>query len=264
MHTHWLEKLFGTRYYFAPDEGGGSGGGGEGGNSGGDGGGNSGGGSSGGDGGGAGGGERTLTQADVDRIVSQRVNETKTATERQVAESLGVSIDEAKRIIAEAKEQEDAQKTEAQRAREAADAEKAAAAEEKKTAASDRHAAKVERALLRAGVTDEDDEKLDKRLTRLSRLIDVEVGADEAAIKAAVDALKVEEPALFGTPAGEGGGDNGEPKGVKPPKAPGSDPKGSPPPPKQSEDAFSRGAERAKGYASPRTYPILESTGQKI
>lgn len=215
---------------------------------------NGGGGGTGGEGGGATppvdagskGSDKTLSQSDVDRIVQERVGETKRKTQEDLAKQLGVSVEEAKKIIEEHQKQQDKDKSDAQIAREAADREKAEAGDEKQSAALERHNAAVERQLIRALPKDLDDEALDAKLTRLSRLIDVEVGASTEDIKKAVEALKKDEPLLFGAPEEKGKGG-----------APGSDPKGTPPKSKGSEDAFARGAERAKTAASREQYAIL-------
>lgn len=189
----------------------------------------------------------TISQAEMRRIAAREKAEGKQAAERAIADQLGVSIEEAKRIITAAKADEDKQKTEAQRAKEAADSEKAAAEKDKQDAKLERHQASVERALIRALPNDLDDDALDKRVARLSKLIEVEVGADADTIKAAVTQLKTEMPELFPTTGtGPRGGANGDPKGGPPKDKP------------KSEDAYSRGLERAKGTASSGGYPIMD------
>lgn len=176
-----------------------------------------------------------LSQAEVDRIVQERVGQTKRQTEDSVAKQLGVTVDEAKAIIKAQRDAQDKEKSEAQLAREQADRERQEADSEKSEAKRETHDAKVERALIRALPKDLDDDVLDKKITRLSRLLDVEVGADLAAVRKAVEALKKEEPLLFGVTAAP------TKQGV-----PNSDPSGKPPKPKGSEDAFARGLEKAK------------------
>lgn len=194
--------------------------------------------------------EKTLTQSQVDDIVKGRVGETKRQTEQAIADQLGVPIEEAKKIIEDAKAADDKNKSDATLAREQADRERAAAEAEKTTAAKERQDAAIERALIRALPRDLEDDALDVKVTRLRRLIDVEDGADAEAIKKAVEALKKDEPLLFGVAEeGKGGG------------KPDSDPKGKPPVKKGSEDAFTRGAEKAKAATARTGYAILE--GQK-
>lgn len=242
----WREThpwLFDT--YFEGESGGGQGGGS------GDGGGGApaggapagGGGQGGGDGGQGGGGEKTFTQAEVDAMIQGRVGETKRKSVEDLAKELGVPLDEAKAIIKKAKDADDAEKSDAQKAREAADKEKVEAETAKQEAAVEKHNARVERALIKALPTDLDDKDLDAKVGRLARLIDVEVGADEAAIKTAVEALKKDEPLLFGST-----------KGGMPP----SDPNGRPPRKTGTgETPMQRGAERAKAVSGGDGYPIL-------
>jgi DNA-binding transcriptional MerR regulator len=195
-----------------------------------------------------------LSKAEVDTIVKGRVEQTRKATADSIAKDLGVSLEDAKRIIKESQDQSDAQKTEAQRAREAADREKADAETEKQAAAQERHDARVEKLLVRALPRDLDDDVLDKRVTKLGRLLDVEVGADEATIKTAIDGLCKEWPELFPTDENEGSNGNGNGTG----KVPSGDPKGKPAPKKPAEDAYTRGAERAKAQSPGAGYAVLE------
>lgn len=186
---------------------------------------------------------RVLTQADVDRIVQDRVGQTKRQTEEAIAKQLGVTVDEAKRIVQEHAKASDKDKSEAQLAREKADREAAEAETVKGQAAQEKHNAVIERVLIKSLPRDLDDAQLDAKVARLSRLLDVELGADADTIKKAVEALKKEEPLMFGIANGT--------------KAPDSDPAGKPPVKKGAEDAFSRGAERAKSAVSSAQYPIL-------
>lgn len=244
MYGTWNNLFGSTPIYFEGDSGTGGGGGGTGD-----------GGTDTGDGGDKGNkGEKTFTQAEVNAMVQGRVGETKKSTEEAVSKQLGVSIEEAKRIIGEHQKQTDADKTEAQRERDAATAERTQAEAEKVAAAKERHDAAVERALLRALPKDLEDEDLDKKLSRVTRMLDVEVGADAAAITKAVADLKKDEPLLFGVT--EDGGDDGK-GGDGKTKIPNSDPKGKPPVKKGSEDAFARGQERAKAATGAPQYALL-------
>ena len=190
----------------------------------------------GGDEGGSGGGgkppaEDSVPKSKVDEIVKGRVSETKAATEKRIADELGVPISEAKEILAAHQKRVDGEKSDAQREKDAAAKEREEAQAEKAAAAKERRDAKIERALVRAGI---EDEKLDRAV----RLLDIDDDADAEAIKKAADTLKSEEPSWFG--------DTGNGSGAKPPKAPASDSNGKPPKNQKSEDAFSKGAERAK------------------
>jgi hypothetical protein len=143
----------------------------------------------------------TLTQADVDRATA----EAKKAAIAEVAQTLGCSVADAKKLVEAQRAAEDAQKTEAQRAREAADAEKAAAATEKAAAATERRQLQVERALVGAKVRDDRHE----RAVRLV-LAEIDDKADADGIKAAVKKFADETPEWFGeaktTPGSDPGG----------------------------------------------------------
>lgn len=187
-----------------------------------------------------------LSQEEVSRIAAREKEEGRKAALAQVAADLGVDLETAKTVIAEAKKRSDSEKSEAQREREAASAEKQAAEREKAEAAKERHEARLDRAFVAAGLTDE------TKISRYSKLLDVAVGASPEDIKKAVDALKKDEPTLFGgaTPPAPGN---------RPP-APGGDPQGNPPPPKQNEDAFQRGIERAKKVSGRSQYDFEVQT----
>lgn len=172
-----------------------------------------------------------VSQEELNRIATREKEQGRNAALAQVQQDLGVTLDEAKEIIRAAKEKAESQKTEAEKAREAADKEKSEAAKERAEAAQERHDARLERALLKSGITD------DAKLARITRLVEAKVGDDQETINAAVETLKKDMPELF-------------PTGATPPKrqAPNGDPAGSPPKPKQDEDAFSRGRARASAH----------------
>lgn len=184
--------------------------------------------------GGAGGGDsksndqQTFSQAELNRIAAREKDEGKRAAAAEIAKQLGCTVEEAVEFIKQAKAKEDAEKTEAQKAKEAADKAKADADTAAAEAAQEKHMARIERSLLKAGVPDA---KLDK----VARMLDVEVGAEIDKIDEAAKDLKKEFPELFaggkqGPPGSDPGGNGGKPN-VKP-----------------NEDAFNRGAERAKQY----------------
>jgi hypothetical protein len=186
------------------------------------------------------GGEKTFTQADVDKAASARAAEAKRKATSDLAEQLGVSVDEAKKIIAASKASEEAQKTEAQRAKEAADQAKAEADEAKAEAARERQAARIERALIKDHIRDD---CLEDSLA----LLNVAPEATPEELTAAIEAFKERRPEFFEA-TDEGGTNRRTPPG---------DPKGKPTP-KKPEDAWARGEERAKRSASTSGYPILE------
>lgn len=138
---------------------------------------------------------RTFTQDELNAILARERTSAQQAATQQLANDLGVSLDEAKQIVAQRKSDDDAKRTEAERAaaawktaQEGAEAIKAAAEQE-------RHEAKLERALSRAGL-DVDNETM--RRAGLAAL-DVPANADAAAVTAAVEQLKTDAPALFGS-----------------------------------------------------------------
>lgn len=184
-----------------------------------------------------------LPQSEVNRIAATEKEQGKTAALKEVQEALGVDLDTAKAILKEHNERTESQKTEAQKAKEAADREAEQARKDRADAAREIHEARVDRAFVAAGLTDE------AKITRYSKLLDVEVGAKAEDIRKAVEKLKEEEPVLFGASSSPS----------RPP-APGSDPKGTPPKPKNDEDAFSRGMARAQGHRSAFTAQVDRKT----
>lgn len=190
--------------------------------------------------------EKTLTQTEVTAIAAREKAEGKRAAATELAESLGVPIEEAKEIIKAHREALDAKKTEADKAKDAADREKTSATAEKSAAAKEIHETRLERAFLKEGL---DLDGADDKAKRVLRMVTVEPGASYADVLKDVQAVKADFPALFD--------DEGNTKTPKR-KAPPSDPKGNPPRPAGSEDAFARGAERAKGHRGAYTAQIAE------
>lgn len=144
-----------------------------------------------------------LTQADLDRASA----DAKKAAAAELAEALGVPLAEAKKIIADRRAADDAQKTEAQRATEAAqERERQADARERSAAARER-AADLRSALVEAKVKGD-------RSANAAKLIlaDLADDADGAAIAAAVKKFAEDTPEWFGD--------------AGPPPPPGSDPAG--------------------------------------
>lgn len=137
---------------------------------------------------------KTFTQEEVTAIATREKSEGRAAAIKQLMTDLGITdVEEAKALLAAAKEAEQAKKTEAEKAAEAAakaekDAKKATA-----EAAMERLTARIERKLISNGVPFEDE----KKLTRLRDMIKLEPDADDDAVKAAVDDLKKEMPELF-------------------------------------------------------------------
>lgn len=197
--------------------------------------------------------DKTFTQDDLTRIATREKEAGKRAAETELAESLGVSLDEAKKIVADAKAAGEAAKTEAQKDRDAAAKEKQDAEAEKAAAKSEVHSARLERAFAKEGIDldgTKDEEKA--KAARLLRMVTVEPGASYEDVLADVQQIKKDFPALFGAPS------------TTTRTAPGGDPKGTPPPAKPGEEKFAAGAARAKArYAAPETTNPLLKAAQK-
>lgn len=174
----------------------------------------------------------TLTQEELTARMAREKDQGRNAALTELQNQLGCTLDEAKAILKAHKDQQDAAKSDAEKAREAAEAEKTAAQAEKQAAQLEAHQARVTTAFVLAGITDE------TKISRYSRLLDVEVGAKAEDVKKAIEKLKTDEPALFGTATPP----------PNPRQLPGSDPKGTPPAPTQTSDAFAAGVERARNY----------------
>ena len=177
--------------------------------------------------------DKTFTQEELNRKAGRARDEGRRAAEREVSEKLGVSIDEAADIIKAAKAKADEQKSEAEREREAAEREKTAAAAERAEAAKERHFAKLERALLAAEVPL-------KRVSKAVKLLEVEVGADDDAIEAAIEELEDEWPELFEA-------SEQEERERKQPRTPHSDIRETPPRKRPTGDAKEKAKEIREG-----------------
>lgn len=183
---------------------------------------------------------QSIPQSQLTRMLAREKNQGREAAERALSDELGMPIAEAKALLQAARDREDAEKTEAQKAKDAAEAAKREAQQEKDAAARERHNASVERALIRAGIAPDDQGKLD----RVARMVTVEVGASAEDIGDDVKTIREGFPELFAA--------SGE-EGTPPRRTPSSDPKGTPPKRQVTEDAYSRGAERAKKLQSDGT-----------
>lgn len=154
--------------------------------------------------------EKTFSQAELDRIVQREKAGAARSAASQLAESLGMSVEDAKQLLGEHAALLDAQKTQAQRDADALAAARADADRAKSEAATARHAAAVERELIRAGLALPDDAaERDEALTQAAALVTVDAGADGVAVAAAVKAAKKRWPGLFAVPAKAGSGDPG-------------------------------------------------------
>lgn len=169
-----------------------------------------------------------LSQDEVNRVVAQRVAEAQRIERKRILEQAGVPTLEAlKDTLKAQRDAEESAKSDLERALTSARQEMEAAAAERQQLAKDRHDLIVQRTLAATGASGD--------LEKIARLVDVEIGADTAAVTAAVEQAKTDFPALFGaataTPAPS------EPHGG-----------GAPSRPSSSPDAKARGEARAELY----------------
>ena len=140
---------------------------------------------------------KTFTQEEMTRVATAESAKGKRAGAAEVAAELGMTVAEAKALIATANAAQEAAKTEAQKATDAAAASKTASDALGVTAAATILASKVTTALLVAGIAPQVDGKTNPQLAMAARLVDVAADADDAAITAAIAAVKVAAPTFF-------------------------------------------------------------------
>lgn len=151
---------------------------------------------------------KSFTQEEVNALLAREKSQGERAGQTAATEALTAKleaagftdVDAAITAAAAQKAADEAAKTEAERARDEAARLIAEATATKAEAAQDRHAARIERALAKSNAVD---------VAITARVLDVEVGADDAAVTAAVEALKTKVPGLF-TTSGPGAGDPGK------------------------------------------------------
>lgn len=180
---------------------------------------------------------KTYTQDEMNRIAAKEKKEGRKAAEKSLLESLGVQdADEAKAVLEQFRTQQEEAKSEIQREKEAAQRATQLAETTTREAAHERHTNRVERFLIRANVPVE-------RVDRVARLVDVEVGADDDAIDAAIESVQKDFPELF---TGEGGTSsrNGAPSG--------DPPRTSRPPKARKDDSLASGYERGQRFGQPQ------------
>lgn len=196
---------------------------------------------------------KTFDQAEVNRIAAREKAAGKRAAEQALAESLGIPLEDAKKIIADHKAAEDAKLSEADRAKQKAEADAVEAAKLKNTGAGEVRTARIERALAAAKFPKIDD---DTATAKVVRMVDVALDASYDDVKEAVAELAKDFPALF-----EAVKDDGKPK---PPKLPGSAPSGKPPAPTgDNESKMAAGARRFHEQQDrKRGYNPLDKTKQ--
>lgn len=167
-------------------------------------------------------------QAEMTRIATREKAEGKRAAEREIAEQLGVSVEEAKQLIADRKAAEDAKKDELAKATEAKAAADAKAADAERQLTEARLTQRIYDALEDAGCADR------KARTMLRRTIEAKPDATDEELAAIVeDEVKKAFPASFAAP------ETAEEKAAREkreadearrhPKPPAGDPQGSKP-----------------------------------
>jgi len=138
---------------------------------------------------------KTFSQDDVNRLMGERAAQAKTAAVKEIAEQLGVPVDDAKSIIEKHIKAEKAAMSEAEKAAADAKTDREAAAMELTAARLERTSARVTNALSTAGVTDE------KTRTEIAVLVaaklDMSQEATSEQVTAAVNAVKEAVPMLF-------------------------------------------------------------------
>lgn len=165
-------------------------------------------------------------QAQVDRLILAEKASTERNRVKALLSDMGVDkLDDLKTIVQEYRDTKDAARTEVERALARANEETVAAQRERASIATERHSLNVERALMAAGAQGDP--------AKVARLVEVEVGADAEAVKAAVEAAKADFPSLFGAQTAPLA--SSEPTGG-----------GAPSRPNHSPDAFAEGKKRAE------------------
>lgn len=147
-----------------------------------------------------------FTQAQVNDIAAREKNEGKRAVQREIAEQLGMTVEEAKAFIEKAKADELERMSEADRKLAEADERERQAQKALAEAAEARREARVQANLTRAGVPVE-------QVEMVARLIDPSIESDED-IATAVASIKEQLPQMFQPKGSPGAG------GYTPPKAP--------------------------------------------
>ena len=141
--------------------------------------------------------DRTFTQAELTAIATREKAEGEKAAIAKVAETLGMSVEDAAKAIKAQRDRDTAAMTEVER-REAAATEREQAAVAREQAATAReHQASVRLALREAGIALPTD-KADEAMARAVGMVTAQPGADDAAIRAEVEQLKTTWPGMFG------------------------------------------------------------------
>jgi DNA-binding transcriptional MerR regulator len=149
---------------------------------------------------GSGQGERVFTQAELDEIVSKRVRSaTRTATEakaKEIADLLGVPLEQAKELVEKHKQADEATKTEAERLRDEAARDRAEAQALMSEALKSKQEADLSRSLL-SGATPVRTERLELATRLALQLVDDDA---EDPLGAAIEAVREASPEWFQIP----------------------------------------------------------------
>lgn len=181
---------------------------------------------------------KTFTQAEVSALMAKEAEKAQRSGARTAAqklsEDLGMSVEEAKKLIEAHNQRTEQEKTEAQRATEQAEQARKEAETAKAEAARVKHESLIERRLLKAGVPDE-------QLERVRKLINTGVEGSVEDIDGEIDELKADLPGLFGTTSGK--------RDMAPSDVSGANRDSS-----GADDAYTRGQKRAEQWASTTRY----------
>jgi hypothetical protein len=140
---------------------------------------------------------RTFTQAELSAKAAEEKRQGERSAARKIMETLGfATIEEAEQFVKDKRAADEKVKTDAERAADEARADKLAAEKERKEAAAEKRTTRIERALVRAGATEDD---LDDATLLLSNKLEDDADVDD--IAAAAKALKERRPELFAAPA---------------------------------------------------------------
>lgn len=174
---------------------------------------------------------KQFTQDDLDRIAAKEKAQGQRAGARQALEDFAAehgfnTVDDAKAFIAAARQAEEAKKTEEQKRQEELDRREQELAAKEAAAVARERAAIRKAAVMGLGATGDD---LADALALLDRDLAEQPDADETAVTAAAEALKIRRPALFGAAPAQAA-----PQTLPP--APGGAPAGGGPRPSATKD----------------------------
>jgi DNA-binding transcriptional MerR regulator len=187
--------------------------------------------------------DKQFSQADLDRFAGRRAAEAKKAAAKELADQLGMTLDEAKALIENHRQAEEAKKDELTRAQEAAAQAKADADAARAEAARLAREQMIDRKLVAAGVgSGHPAEAREGLLTRARAALQLAADADAEAIDAEIAATLALVPGLVAPPASNGQppAPSGVTGGAQPPAG------GQP-----GKSAIERGRERARAALRP-------------